>query len=168
MEFFATLRQRRSIRHYLPDPIPGEKLSAILEAVRLAPSACNLQPWRFLIIQSEEKRRLAGECYSRGTWLLEAPLIIVALGNPGSAWKRLNGTPAHIIDVSIAMEHLVLAAAAEGLGTCWICAFDQELLHRKLNLPPEWEAVAMTPLGFSAGAPRPFSRKSLQDIMEFM
>ena len=66
------------------------------------------------------------------------------------------------------MEHLILAATAEGLGTCWICAFDQALLHRKLELSPEWEAVAVTPLGYPAGEPRPFSRKPLPEITEFI
>jgi nitroreductase len=93
-------------------------------------------------------------------------LILVALGNPRAAWKRVIGSSAHVIDCSIAMEHLILAAAAEGLGTCWICAFDQELLRRKLELSADWEAVAMTPLGYPAAEPRPFERKALGEIVE--
>ena len=166
MEFYDVLRQRRSIRGYKADPIPQPALDRILEAVRIAPSACNLQPWRFLILTSPARQALACECYARGTWLAAAPVIIVALGHTQAAWKRVNGSSAHVIDVSIAMEHLVLAAAAEGLGTCWICAFDQELLRRKLGFAAEWEAVAMTPLGYPNAEPRPFERKVLRDIIE--
>jgi nitroreductase len=104
-------------------------------------------------VQSPEKKAAVCGCYKRGTWLATAPLIVVALGNRGTAWKRLDGTPAHVIDTSIALEHLVLAAEAEGLGTCWICAFDQEELHRTLGLSNDWEVVAMTPIGYPETAP---------------
>ena len=88
------------------------------------------------------------------------------LAHPGSAWKRFDGTSAHVIDVSIAMEHLVLAAAAEGLGTCWVCAFDQKKLHGKLGLGPEWDVVALTPLGFAAVPPKPLQRKKFEELFE--
>ncbi len=165
MEFYDVLKARRSIRGFKPDPIPETVLARVLEAVRIAPSACNLQPWKFLLVQSPAQQELVGSCYPRGTWLRQAPLIIVALGNRNQAWKRLDGTSAHVIDVSIAMEHLVLAATAEGLGTCWICAFDQALLHQKLGLAPEWDVVAMTPVGYPAAEPRPFVRKEPADII---
>lgn len=167
MDFYEVLLNRRSIRGYAPDLIPDEVLRRVLDAARIAPSACNLQPWKFLVLTSQARRALACTCYPRAPWLAQAPVIVVALGNRGKAWKRLSGQSAHTIDVSIAMEHLVLAAAAEGLGTCWICAFDQEGLHRAFGLAPEWEAVAMTPLGYPAVEPGPFTRKPLSDIVEF-
>lgn len=164
MDVYGAIAQRRSIRGFKPDAIPEAVIGRLKEAIRLAPSACNLQPWKFLFVQSLEKRRLVGEVYVRGTWLVEAPLIVVALGNRQSAWKRVNGTSAHVIDVSLAFEHLVLAATAEGLGTCWVCAFDQELLHHKLGLEPDWEVVAMTPVGYPNAEPRPLSRKPAAEI----
>lgn len=166
MEFYDVVRARRSIRGFKPDLIPQPVLDRIFEAVRIAPSACNLQPWKFLLLQVPAQRAIASEVYSRGAWLREAPLIVVALGNRKSAWKRLNGTSSHVIDVSIAMEHLVLAATAEGVGTCWVCAFDQDLMHHKLGLTSEWEIVAMTPLGYPDSEVRPFIRKELSDILE--
>lgn len=166
MDFYETLQHRRSIRAFKPDPIPPSALERICEAVRLAPTACNLQPFKFLLVQSPEKKAAVCECYKRGTWLAAAPLMVVALGNRETAWKRHNGTPAHVIDTAIAFEHLVLAADAEGLATCWICAFDQEELHEKLGLGPEWEVVAMTPVGYPAAEPRPFTRKPVTELFQ--
>ncbi len=167
MEFHDVLKTRRSIRGFKPDPVSQELLDRVFEAVRIAPSACNLQPWKFLVLRTPEPKALVYEVYNRGAWLREAPMIVVALGNRKTAWKRLDGTSAHVIDVSIAMEHLVLAAANEGLGTCWICAFDQAQLHHKLGLSSEWDVVAMTPLGYPDGEVRPFSRKALAEIVEY-
>ena len=168
MEVYEVMRRRRSIREFTPDPIPPAALERICEAVRLAPTACNLQPFKFLLIQSPEKHAAVCDCYKRGTWLATAPLIVVALGNRETAWKRLDGTPAHVIDTSIALEHLVLAATSEGLVTCWICAFDQDALHQALGLGPEWEVVAMTPVGYPnpAAEPRPFARKSISELFQ--
>ncbi len=166
MELYEVMRRRRSIRGFKPVPIPPAALERICEAVRLAPTACNLQPFRFLLVQSPEKKAAVCDCYKRGTWLATAPLIVVALGNRGTAWKRLNGTPAHVIDTSIALEHLVLAAEAEGLGSCWICAFDQDELHRTLGVSDDWEVVAMTPVGYPDAEPRPFARKPVSELFQ--
>ncbi len=165
MDFYEVLRRRRSIRGYASDPIDEAVLGRLFEAVSLAPSACNLQPIRFLFIRDAEVRRRVCSCYPR-PWLAEAPVIVAALGHRETAWRRLNGTSAHTIDVSIAMEHLILAAAAEGLGTCWICAFDQEAMRQALRLPECWDVVAITPLGRPSAAPGPQTRKPLAEIIE--
>lgn len=165
MEFYEVLRRRRSIRAYTADAIPEATLRRLGEAVRLAPSACNNQPVRFLFVTNPETRRRLCECYPRA-WLANAPVLVVALGNRETAWRRFNGQSAHVIDASIAMEHLVLAAAAEDLGTCWICAFDQDAARQALRLPDCWEVVAMTPLGRPAGEPCPQTRKDLDEIVE--
>jgi len=164
MEFYEVLETRRSIRAYRPDPVPADKLERIGRAVQLAPTACNRQPFQLLFVESEAVKQAVYRCY-KAEWLRHAPIIVVALGNRDEAWKRLDGTPAHTIDVSIAFEHLVLAAAAEGLGACWICAFDQERMHRELGLDAQWEVVAITPLGFPAESPPPRPRKSVDELI---
>jgi nitroreductase len=165
MEFYETLRQRRSIRAYATDPVSEATLERLFEAVSLAPSACNNQPIRFLFVTQREAKRRLCECYPR-PWLANAPVLVVALGNRETAWRRFNGQSVQAIDVAIAMEHLVLAATAEGLGTCWICAFDQDAARLALRLPDCWEVVAMTPLGRPAGDPAPQTRKPLNEIIE--
>jgi nitroreductase len=167
MQFHEVIRKRRSIRGYQSQSVPQEKLDRVWEAVRLAPSACNFQPVRFLLVESAAARATVCECY-KAPWLREAPLIVVVLGSRERAWKRVNGTSAHPIDAAIAMEHLVLAAAAEGLGTCWVCAFDQEALHARLKLPPEWEVVALTPLGYPAAEPKPLERKPVSELVQVL
>lgn len=163
MEFYDTVRNRRSIRGYKKRAVPSESLARIKEAVQLAPTACNLQPFKFLLAESKGIREQICQFYPQ-PWLAEAPVIVVALGNRSEAWKRLNGSSAHVIDVSIAMEHFVLASSAEGLATCWICAFDQEAMHSALELSADWDVVAITPLGYADAEPRPLSRKSLEKL----
>lgn len=165
MELYDAIRTRRSIRGYTPDPIPAEALERILEAADLAPTACNVQPFKLLLVESPEKRAAVCRCYT-APWLAEAPLIVVALGNRNTAWKRLDGNSAHVIDTSIVMEHVVLAATAEGLGTCWICAFEQGKLHRELGLDAEWDVVALTPLGVPKDTPGAQTRKGVEAVVE--
>jgi len=167
MQFREVLRKRRSIRAYKVNPIPEASLSRIWEAVQLAPTACNLQPFQFLLLLSDAKKETVYRWY-QSTWLRQAPAIIVALGNRELAWKRLNGTSIHSVDTAIAMEHLMLAAAAEGLGTCWICAFDQDLLHAELELAPEWEILAITPIGFPAESPPERNSKPVKDLVRIL
>jgi nitroreductase len=162
MNLYETIRSRRSVRNYKSTPIKPETLGRIWEAVRWAPSACNLQPWRFLIVKANEGRDALRPIFHQ--WVFTAPLIVVALGNRQTAWQR-DGESVHAIDVAIAFEHLVLAAAAEGLGTCWICAFNRRALSYALNLDPEWDPVAVTPIGYPNDPSPPTTRKELAEIL---
>ena len=100
MEFYDVLRRRRSVRSYSSEPVPEKTLERLAEAIRLAPSACNNQPIRFLFSSEPEAKRRICACYPRA-WLAQAPVIVVALGNRETAWRRFNGTSAHAIDASI-------------------------------------------------------------------
>ncbi len=162
MDFYEVVKNRRSIRNFKPAPIPPAVLGRVWAAVQLAPSACNLQPWRFLLVNSPQMRaRLKGIL---SDWVFTAPLIVAALGNRWHAWKR-DGESIHPIDVAIATEHLVLAATAEGLGACWICAFDRNAVQAALGFGSEWEAVAMIPLGYPDDPTPPNPRKPLAEII---
>lgn len=165
MDFYDVIKKRRSIRSYKNDPIPEASLDKIADAVKDAPSACNLQPWTFRIILNEEIRKAAHSCYTRD-WLIKAPAIVAVLGNYETCWKRLDGSPIISMDIGIAMEHCVLAAAAEGLGTCWICAYDVEKMNKALNVAPPWSVLAISPLGFPAETPKPIKRKELPEIFK--
>jgi nitroreductase len=164
MEFYEVLRTRRSIRKYKPAPVEPEKIDRMLEAVRLAPSAKNIQPWHFIVVKDEMTRRSLGEAYPR-EWFWEAPVIICVCGEPAKAWVRRDGKNYLDVDAAIAFEHLILAAAAEGLATCWIGAFDAAAVKRVLGLPEGIEPIAMTPLGYADTEPRPLERRTIADFV---
>ena len=166
MEFYEVVRNRRSVRAYKPDAVCEEQLGRVLEAARLAPSACNLQPLRLYVIRDAVLRSALLETYGQ-RWFTEAPVIVCACARAGEAWKRGDGKCYADVDVAIAMDHLVLAAAAEGLGTCWIGAFKPEPLRRLLDIPQELEPIAMTPLGHTAEQPEARSRKALEELVEY-
>jgi nitroreductase len=165
MEFYEVIRGRRSVRAYRDEPVEEQKLQRVLEAARLAPSAANRQPWHFYVIRDGSLRDALLQAYSQ-QWLADAPVVICACARPSEAWHRSDGKSYADVDVSIAMEHLVLAAAAEGLGTCWIGAFKPEKLREVLDIPPELEPVALTPLGHPAQQPEPRARKPIERIVE--
>ena len=167
MEFYEVLKTRRSIRSYKTDAVSDQQLRKLAEAVNLAPTACNRQPFKLLLVRNPEIRRtICSNC--KFEFLVQAPVIAVMMTNESASWTRFEGNPAADIDASIAMEHLVLAAAAEGLGTCWICAFDRPQMNRALKIESPWSAFALSPIGFAAADPRPFSRKNLNEIVEFV
>jgi nitroreductase len=146
--FLELAEKRRSVRAYRPDAVPEELLQQVLEAGRLAPSACNKQPWRFIVVRSETTRRALGAAYAR-EWFWKAPVVIAVCILPKEAWVRsYDGKNYAMVDGALAMDHLMLAAAELGLGTCWIGAFDPAALREILNLPDGVEVVGMTPLGF--------------------
>lgn len=165
MEFYDVIKKRRSVRSFKKDPIKKESLDNIAKALQDAPSACNIQPWKFMIVFNEEIKNKISGCYTR-PWLKEAPAIIVALANMDKCWKRLDGHPIADIDIGIAMEHVVLAAAAEGLGTCWICAYEVEKLNSALGIKAPWTALAISPLGYAASEAGPVNRKPVSEIFE--
>jgi len=152
MEFYEVIKTRRSIRSYKPDMPPHEALDRILEAVRISPSGSNRQPWRFIIVTDREKReKLATACGNQG-FVGEAPVIVVACGHD-IKYNRggYMGEKSFLVDVSIAFTHLVLAARAEGLGTCWIGFFQNDEVKELLGIPDDYDVVAVTPLGYPRG-----------------
>jgi len=153
MDVFEAINKRRSVRSYKADPIPEPVLSKVLDVMRQAPSAANRQPWKFLILKDQAIREsLVTQCGGQ-KFLKQAPVIVVACGLKDQAWKGVGGHPeasAIDIDLSIAIDHLTLAAVAEGLGTCWICAFKETCLKNLLKIPDTVKIVALTPLGYPA------------------
>ena len=168
MEFYDVIRARRSVRAYKADPVPQDKLDRILDAVRLAPTAANRQPFTFFVIRDKATRAALKAAYGQ-PWFYEAPVIICACAEPGVAWKRSDGRNYADVDTTIAMDHLILAATAEGLGTCWIGAFNPEAVRKVLNLPNTLEPIAMTPLGFPTEAMgRPKDRKAISQFVRHL
>ena len=149
MSFMELARSRFSVRRYQDVPVEEEKIRSVLEAARIAPSAANRQPWQFVVVREKELRSRVYSTYGK-KWIETAPAVIVACGDHDHSWKRNDGKDHLDIDLAIAVDHMTLAAADQGLGTCWVCAFDAAACHRVLDLPEHVEAVALLPLGYPA------------------
>ena len=172
MEYTELIHQRESLRNYDPErKVPEEILVKILEAGRLAPSACNNQPWIFLLISSAPLLEKVKACYKR-EWFNEAPHILVITGLKGMAWNRsYDGYNSVETDVTIAMTHMILAAENEGIGTCWIAAYDPAMLRKALNLDKNQLVFGITPLGYPKPGYKKTAlkvRKPLSEIAEFL
>ena len=164
MDFKELIRARYSCRAYRDDPVEEEKLAAVLEAARLAPTACNRQAFRLYVVPTAHRHEALHRLYGRA-WLAQAPLLIGIAGEPGRTWVRRDGRNYVDVDCAIVMDHLILQAADLGLGTCWIGAFDPAAARHLLELPPDWEPIAFTPLGYPADKIRPKTRKPLEEIV---
>jgi nitroreductase len=164
MEFYEVISKRRSIRAYKKDPVEDSKLSRILNAARLAPTAANRQPYSLIVVKDEDTKIRLKDAYSQ-EWFFTAPVIICACALPDDAWKRNDGKGYVDVDVAIAMDHLILAASAEGLGTCWIAAFKPEVVREVLNIPDNMEPLVLTPLGYPETIPEPTFRKPLEEMV---
>jgi nitroreductase len=164
MDFQELIRVRRSLRGYKADPVDEDVLSRVIGAGRIAPTAANLQPFHVIVVTDPETRARMKDVYARD-WFYTAPVILVGCVEPAKAWQRADGFNAAEIDLGIVMDHMILAATEEGLGTCWVCAFDEAKAKDLLGIPPEVRVLAMTPLGHPSMAPRPFVRKPLEDLV---
>ncbi len=151
MEVTEAIRTRRSVRAYATRPIPAEVMTRMQEALRLAPSACNIQPWRFILVTDPDVRQKLALAANGQKWMADAPAIIVGCGFPDQAYQRMGGHGNSVdIDVAIALDHLSLAAVADGLATCWIGAFNETQVKTLLSIPKDAKVVAMMPLGYPA------------------
>ncbi len=166
MNFLDLAQKRYSCRAYRPDPVEDEKLQQILEAMRLAPSATNLQPYRFIVVHTAGREVELNRVYYQ-PWFVQPPIIICACAIPAAAWRRVDGKRYTDIDVAIAMDHLTLAATDVGLGTCWVASFDVRAAHEVLGIPPGIEPLAFTPLGYPADQPEPKERKPLSELVRY-
>jgi len=166
MEFSELVQKRYSVRAYRPLPVEEDKLKAVLEAARLAPTASNRQPFKFIVIHTAGREAELRRIYDKH-WFAQAPLLIAACGTPAHNWIRRDGKNYNDVDVAIAMDHLILAATSLGLGTCWIAAFDPQAAREVLRLPEGVEPIAFTPLGYPADTPRPKERKALSELVRY-
>jgi nitroreductase len=166
MEFQELVRQRYSVRAYKPEAVDRAKLDRVLEAAILAPTAANRQPFRLLVIKTEGRAQELRRIY-RAEWFAQAPVVICACGVSEEGWTRSDGKDYTDVDVAIVMDHLILAAANEGLGTCWIGAFDAAAAREVLGLPEGVEPIAFTPLGYPADSLRPKRRRPAEELVKY-
>jgi nitroreductase len=176
----ATIARRNSCRAYSTDPVPREHLTTILEAARLAPSACNQQPWRFACIRPPEtRRRIVQEGFLPGikmTWALDAPVHVVIGMETSFLTHRLAASVSGVaypwVDIGIAGEHLVLAATELGLGTCWIGWIRPRVIARIVGWPRSIRPVVVITVGYPSpaepGTPRMSTRKPLADLVTWL
>jgi len=168
MEFYELLKKRKSVRKYKPDLVPDEVLNRILEAGRIAPSAKNIQPWHFIVIKDSEIKRKVAEVCRGQHWIADADVIICGCSLEKIAWGRMGGyMSSFAVDLAIAMDHMILAATNEGLGTCWIGAFDEKKVKEILQVPDDVRVVALTPIGYSAEEPKDRGRKGINEIVSY-
>jgi len=167
MEFKELIEKRYSVRAYKPDPVEDEKLHQVLRAAHLAPTAANRQPFQIIVIHTTGREQKLRRIYNKD-WFVQAPLVICACGTPAQGWVRRDDGKSYCdVDVAIAMDHLILAAADIGLGTCWIAAFDPTAAREVLGLPDDVEPIVFTPLGYPADQLKPKRRKPLSELVRY-
>ncbi|MBP5423268.1 MAG: nitroreductase family protein [Paludibacteraceae bacterium] len=170
MNLLELAKQRYSVRLFSNKEIEKEKVDYLLEVARMAPSAVNIQPWSFLVLQSEEAKKDIQACYDRD-WFKTAPLYIVVCGNHLASWKRASDNKDHCdIDIAIATEHIALAAAEQGLGSCWVCNFDAALCKKLMQLPDGIEPMVILPIGYAdqQAVVKEKNRKNTEDIVLYL
>jgi nitroreductase len=168
MEFYDVILKRKSVRKYDPEPIPEKILKKILEAGRIAPSAKNIQPWRFIVIKDPEMKKKVAEACNNQMFMAEADVIVCGCALEKIAYGRMGGSlNSYPIDLAIAFDHMILAATSEGLGTCWIGAFSEEKVKEVLGVPKDVRVVALTPIGYPAEEPKGRPRKELKEIVSY-
>jgi nitroreductase len=166
MKLFA---ERRSIRRYGDRPVEDEKLEAVLEAARLAPSWANLQCWTYIVVRDPAiKDALAATLENNPARkaVLSAPVVIVACAEPEKS-GNVSGQPYYMLDIGISMQQLVLEAWNQGLGTCWVGWIQEDEIRDILGVPENVRAVALTPLGYPAVLPESPGRKPLEEIVRY-
>jgi nitroreductase len=165
VDFQELIGKRYSVRAYKPDPVDEDKLGRVLEAARLAPTAANRQAFRLIVLPTKGREAELRRVYGRD-WFTQAPLVLAVCALPAEGWvRKADGWNAAEVDATIAMTHIVLAAAEEGLGTCWIAAFDPGAARDVLGLPADVIPSAFTPLGYPADSPAPKKRRPVADLV---
>ncbi|MGB9561431.1 MAG: nitroreductase family protein [bacterium] len=160
------IKNRRSIREYLPKPVENEKLERILKAGQLAPTAKNKQNLKFIVVRDPETKKRIAEASRKQMFIAEADCVVVICGTEPE-YVMMCGQPAYVIDASIAADHMILQATAEGLGSCWIGAFDEKKVKEILNIPDSFRVPILFTLGYPAFVPPPSPRKSLDELVFF-
>lgn len=163
MAILRQIERRFSVRSYQERPVEPEKLAAVLEAARLAPSARNFQEWRFVVVQDAAVRRQLAEAANNQSFVADAPVVIVCCGTKADYVMRC-GQLAYPVDVSIAMAYMSLQAVEEGLGSCWVGSFYEDQVKPILGIPADVRVVELLTLGYARDPQPPRSRVSIEQI----
>jgi len=164
MELMEAIEKRYSVRSYINRELEDDVVLKIMEVARLAPSAKNRQEWKFVIVRDRKKKERMVEV-AKGQEFVKNAAAIIAGVSPETSYTMTCGVPARHIDIAIAMEHIALAAASHGLGTCWIGAFYQDKAKELLDVPDNCEVVSLMTLGYPEGEPPEKRRKSIDEIV---
>lgn len=166
MDFIELIKKRYSVRAYKTDPVEKEKLSQILEAARLAPTASNRQPFKIIVIHTRRKKTKLLTIYQK-EWFVQAPLVLCVCGIKENAWVRKDGREYFYVDATIVMDYMILAATALGLGTCFIAAFNEAAARTVLSIPDDAEPILFTPLGYPDVSPGVRKRKKMDELVSY-
>jgi len=163
MDLHEVLENRYSVRKYEDRPVEDDRLRRVLNAGRMAPSGRNLQQWKFVVVRDAERRQALAEAAEQ-PWIAHAPVIVAVVSTEPERMMFCK-IPAGPVDCAIAIDHMTLAAVAEGLGTCWLGHFDQDACCNLLDVPPSAKIIEMLALGYPADTPPPKKRKALDEVV---
>jgi nitroreductase len=170
LDVIECIKQRRSIRSFLPRPIERELLVKIVQCATWAPSAGNWQPWRFIVVVREDLRQGLEKAASDQEFIAEAPAVIVVCAEPGRAENTYGNRARELYclqDTAAAIMNLTLAAHANELGTCWVGDFDENAVRKLLGIGEQFRPIALLPIGYPNESPNPRWRRPLQEVIEF-
>jgi len=177
MTFLDLVKRRRSVRKYSAKPVPREVITRCIEAARLAPSACNSQPWHFIVVDDQELRKRVAQAafsgaYSMNSFAGDAPVLVVTVRDKSGYFATLGeffrGVQYNLIDIGIACEHFVLQAEEDGVGTCWLGWFNEKAVKKILGIPKDKKADIIISMGYPEdGEPRDKIRKPTEEISSF-
>jgi len=160
-EVLRAIQGRRSIRAFRSEPVEWEKVEAILEAGRWAPSGRNTQPWRFVVVESQEKREQLGRLVTQMDMIRTAPVTIAVLLDTEAGYDRIKDVQA----IGACAQNMLLAAHSLGLGACWIGRVRDEQVERVLGAKEHEELMLLIPVGYPAESPAPKERKPLSELV---
>jgi nitroreductase len=169
----ALIHNRQSVRSYADTPVEREKFEQLIEAARLAPSACNSQPWRFVAVTEKElveqfRHKVLGGITGGNLWAKDVPAFIVICVDASLICKigsKIKKTDLHQLDIGIAGEHIALRATELGLGTCWIGWFNKKECRKLLQIPKNVKIPALLTVGYPADTHREKKRKAMEEIL---
>lgn len=168
MTVLDIIEKRYSVRGYEDRSVEDEKLQQVLKAAQLAPTGVNSQAFKIYVIDTKKHEQKLREVYDND-WFVEAPIVLAVVSKANDAWTRpWDLENLSEIDATIVMDHMILTATELGLGTCYIGAFHERPLIELLDLSEEYHPVLLTPLGYPDAKPRETTRKSIEELVEYI
>lgn len=172
MDVFSAIKGRRSVRQFKKEPFPGELLTKLLEAGQTAPTAGNIQPWKFFVVRNREKQVKLSDAALGQSWILSAPIIIVVcadLKRSGSSYGQRGRELYALQDTAAAIQNILLTATAYGLAGCWVGAFREELAAQVVGVDQlSMRPVALLPIGYPEETTTAPQKRTLEEIVEYL